>query len=132
MTASTGSALAGPPKEALREKLRALGFDEVRFATATAGNTGLREWLEAGRQADMAWLERTADKRMNPDLVLPGAKSVIILGVNYWADSPIQNPQANMENPIWARYALHEDYHDTIKPGLAAAGKLLEEEYGAT
>jgi epoxyqueuosine reductase len=116
----------------LREKLRALGFDEVRFATATAGNTDLRDWLEAGRQADMAWLERTADKRMNPDLVLPGAKSVIILGVNYWADSPIQNPQSKIKNPSWARYALHEDYHDTIKPGLAAAGRLLEQECGVT
>jgi len=132
MTAPTASTLTGTPREALREKLQALGFDEVRFATATAGNAGLREWMEAGRQADMAWMERTADKRMNPDMVLPGAKSVIILGVNYWADSPIQNPKSKIENPTWARYALHEDYHDTMKPGLAAAGRLLEEEYGAT
>lgn len=132
MTASTGSALAGPPREALREKLRALGFDEVRFATATAGNTGLRAWLNAGRQADMGWMERTADKRMNPELVLPGARSVIILGVNYWAGSSFQNPQSPKGNPLWARYALHEDYHDTIKPGLAAAGRLLEVEFGAT
>ena len=130
MITPAGSTLAGPPKEALREKLRALGFDEVRFASATAGNTGLREWLTAGRHASMAWMERTAEKRMNPELVLSGAKSVIILGVNYWAGSSIQNPQSKTENPIWARYALHEDYHDTIQPGLAAAGRLLELEYG--
>lgn len=132
MTAPTGSALTGPPREALREKLRALGFDEVRFAAAAAENTGLREWLEAGRQADMAWLERTADKRMNPELVLPGARSLILLGVNYWGGTPGPKPGSKIKNPSWARYALHEDYHDTIKPGLAAAGRLLEEEYGAT
>ena len=33
---------------------------------------------------------------------------------------------------MWARYALHEDYHDTIKPGLAAAGRVLEERPGVT
>jgi epoxyqueuosine reductase len=31
---------------------------------------------------------------------------------------------------VWARYALHEDYHDTMKPALAAAGRVLEELYG--
>ena len=131
MTAPTGSTLTGPPKEALRGKLRALGFDEVRFAAVTATNAGLREWLEAGRQADMAWMERTADKRLNPELVLAGARSLILLGVNYWGGSPSPDSKAKIENPSWARYALHEDYHDTIKPGLAAAGRLLEHEYGA-
>jgi epoxyqueuosine reductase len=107
----------------LRDKLQGLGFDEVRFAALTGGETGLRAWLDAGHHADMAWMERTADKRMNPDLVLSGAKSVILLGVNYWS-------AAKPGNPRWARYALHEDYHDTIKRGLAAAGRLLEAEWG--
>lgn len=132
MITPAGSTLAGRSKEALREKLRALGFDEVRFATAKAGNASLRDWLEAGRHADLAWMERTAGKRMKVELVLPGACAVIILGVNYWGGTPIQNPQSNIESPKWARYALHEDYHDTIKPGLVAAGRLLEQEYGAT
>ncbi len=81
MTASAGAAgVAGMRREQLREKLRALGFDEVRFAAAARpGGAALHEWLDAGRHADMAWMERTADKRLNPDLVLAGAKSVIIL-----------------------------------------------------
>jgi epoxyqueuosine reductase len=54
-----------------------------------------------------------------------------MLGVNYWSDWEIQNPKSKIQNPAWARYALHEDYHDTIKPGLIAAGKLLEEIFGA-
>jgi len=130
MTVPAGSTVAGASKEALREKLRALGFDEVRFAPAGAPENSLRDWLDAGHHADMAWMERTAEKRMNADLVLPGARSVILLGINYWKGSPIQNPKSKIENPTWARYALHEDYHDTIEPGLAAAGRLLEQECG--
>jgi len=131
MIAQPGSTLAGPPKEALREKLRALGFDEVRFAPANAREASLREWLDEGHHADMAWMERTAGKRMNPELVLPGTRSVILLGVNYWPGKAEDKRQGTGDRPRWARYALHEDYHDTIKPGLAAAGRLLEQEWGA-
>ena len=133
MTAQAGPVVMGMQRESLREKLRALGFDEVRFASAARpGGTTLREWLDAGRHADMAWMERTVDKRTNPELVLTGAKSVIILGVNYWVGSAIENRESKIKNPQWARYALNEDYHDTIKPALAAAGRVLEEELGAT
>jgi epoxyqueuosine reductase len=133
MTAKAGRRVEGREREALRARLAALGFDEVRFAAVDGrNNASLRAWLEAGRQADMAWMERTADKRMNPELVLPGVRSVILLGVNYWSGSQIGNREAKSENPRWARYALHADYHDTMKPGLAAAGKVLEEMCGAT
>jgi len=126
MTTQAGPAVTGARREALRARLRALGFDAVRFAAAeplAAG--GLRAWLDAGRHADMAWMEHTADKRVDPGLVLPGARSVIMLGVNYWHED-----QVAADRPRWARYVLHEDYHDTIKPGLAAAGRVLEEEFG--
>jgi len=111
--------------EELRRRLQALGFDDVRFAAADPpADGGLRDWLAAGLQADMHWMERTAEKRLQPELVLAGTRSVIMLGVNYW---PGKLPAAG---PAWARYALHEDYHDTIKPALVAAGRVLEEIYG--
>ncbi len=127
MEPANNSAVSGEPREALRARLRVLGFDEVRFARAGATGAGLRDWLAAGQHADLAWMERTAEKRMNPDLVLPGARSVVILGVNYWRKPETGNRELKTENPMWARYALHDDYHDTIKPGLIAAGKVLEE-----
>ena len=133
MTAPAGPRVEGNKREALRTRLAALGFDAVRFAAVDGRkNSSLRDWLDAGRHADMAWLERTADKRMSPELVLPGGRSVILLGVNYWSGSPIENQKSRIKNPIWARYALHADYHDTIKPGLVAAGKVLEEVCGAS
>ncbi len=120
-----------PRQQEFRQRLTTLGFDEVRFTTLTppAGDP-LRAWLAAGFQADLHWMERTADRRLNPALVLPGARSLVMLGVNYWSD-PDPTPPAATGQPTWARYALYEDYHDTIQPALVAAGRLLEEMYGA-
>jgi epoxyqueuosine reductase len=121
MTQPDRSVIRGEHREALRGRLRGLGFDEVRFAAVQGEvEAGLGRWLAQGRQADLHWLERTAEKRMNADRVLPGAQTVIVLGVNYGSDAPV--------GPLsWARYVLHQDYHDTLKPGLVAAGRLLEE-----
>ena len=108
-------------RERLRGRLIELGFDVVRFAPANAAiDRGLRDWLAAGNHADMDWLARTADKRLDPQLVLPGAAAVIVLGVNYW-------PGREVAGTSFARYALHSDYHDTIQPALKAAGQVLEE-----
>ncbi len=151
-------------QEDLRRRIVALGFDVVRFAPAGAFPAApLTGWLARGFQADMAWMERTAEKRLRPELVLPGVRSVIVLGVNYWAGAGARAslgatavpggmavpPMAggfeggtddrgredggrgvHAGGPVWARYALYEDYHDTMKPALAAAGRALEELYG--
>ena len=117
----------------LRERLTALGFDDVRFAAIAPGPLApLRAWFDAGYQADMNWMERSVDKRLDPTLVLPGARSIIMLGVSYWSDQIRRPSAAPNGSPIWARYALHEDYHDTIKPGLVAAGRVLEDMHGVT
>ena len=118
------SAAAVDQRELLRARLRALGFAVVRFAAVQPmGDPGLRAWLAAGYHADMDWLARSADKRLDPQLVLPGAQTAIMLGVNYW-------PGAAVAPGAFARYALHADYHDTIRPGLVAAGRELEERLG--
>lgn len=128
-----------PRQPLLRQRLEALGFDDVRFAAITGPtHDPLREWIAAGHHADMHWMERSVDKRLDPGLVLPGAQSVIMLGVSYWSEA-LRTPPASENKaagadafrPRWARYALHEDYHDTLKPALVAAGRSLEELYGA-
>ncbi|MBI2515724.1 MAG: tRNA epoxyqueuosine(34) reductase QueG [Opitutae bacterium] len=128
----TGEVRAGERREELRRRLLAIGFDEVRFAAAAdPGGGGLHDWLAAGMHADMAWMERTAAKRADADLVLPGARSVIVLGVNYWPGATADAKRSTANQPRWARYVLHDDYHDTIKAGLVAAGKVLESLCGA-
>jgi len=112
--------------EGLRSALRALGFDDVRFARASDTVTGdLDAWLAAGHHADMHWIERGRDKRLDPQRVLAGARTVIALGVNYLpADARAAAQQR------WAKYALHDDYHETIGAGLRAAGRVIEERLG--
>ena len=115
-------------REELRRRLGALGFDDVRFAVLASGHDdGLRAWLDAGMQGEMGWMERSAEKRIDPQLVLPGARSAIMLGVSY-ADAG--RGAGDEGRPTWARYALHEDYHDTVKPALVAAGRVIEELFG--
>ena len=90
-------------QEALRTGLLALGFDAVRFARLDpVDGAYLRDWLAAGYHADMAWLPRSADKRLAPGLVLPGARSAVLLGVNYWPGERSSREGA----PAWARWRL--------------------------
>jgi epoxyqueuosine reductase len=131
MTTGDRAAVAGARREELRAQLRALGFDAVRFAATAPAADGLRAWLDAGHHADMAWMERTADKRRDAALVLPGARTVIVLGVNYWPGDAAESGLRAADRPHWARYVLHEDYHDTIKVALERAGRVLEEQLGA-
>ncbi|MCS6244558.1 MAG: tRNA epoxyqueuosine(34) reductase QueG [Opitutus sp.] len=134
-------------REAVRARLHALGFDEVRFARVESGfGPRLSDWIAAGYHAEMNWMERSVPKRSDPTLVQPGARSVIMLGVNYLpptsavqvggGDAPKGGAErvgddaeggSSRVRPAWARYALYDDYHDTIKAALVDAGKVLEE-----
>jgi epoxyqueuosine reductase len=121
-------------QEELRERLRGLGFEEIRFVGLSPGPEGgaLRAWLDSGYHADMRWMERTAAKRMDPGLVLDGARSAIILGVNYLQGSGNGGtPAGAARTGTWARYSLYRDYHDALRPALARAGRMLEETCGA-
>ena len=107
----------------------------VRFAAIdgreSPGAPAFGHWLAEGNHADMAWLERSLPKRSDPSLVLDGVASVVLLGVNYFRDDlpsadDEKGDDRNGAPPIWARYALNLDYHDTLKPAMAAAGNVLQ------
>jgi len=118
--------ISGPEKEALRESIQELGFDAVRFTNLEPiSNTRLQEWVEAGYHADMDWLARSIEKRLNPELVLEGACSVIMLGVNYL---PPESERAYSQTGF-AKYSLYRDYHDTVLLGLKKLGEILESRY---
>lgn len=123
-------------REAVRARLHALGFDEVRFARVESGfGPRLSDWIAAGYHAEMNWMERSVPKRSDPTLVQPGARSVIMLGVNYLPPTGALKGNEGEDRmdgnsrarSVWARYALYDDYHDTIKAALVDAGKVLEE-----
>ncbi len=92
-----------------------LGFARCRIAPAASPpHAGaFSDWVAAGHAGDMTpWLERSAPKRANPELVLAGARSVVVLALNYW-----QGP-APPGAPRIARYAWGDDYHDLCERRL--------------
>ncbi len=110
-------------KTALAELARSLGFDGCRIAPAVPPPHAahFQQWLADGCAAEMAWMGRNAERRTDPQAVLPGAKSVIVLGLNYW-----QGAQPAPAEGRIARYAWGGDYHDWITPKLRQIEAFLE------
>jgi epoxyqueuosine reductase len=119
-------------KEQIRQRARELGFDDCRFATADAPKTGahLADWLAKGAQGEMAWLERNATKRGDPQLVLPGVRSVITLAVSYHKEHSDDAPRTSHHGVV-ARYARHADYHDVLGEPLKTFSRFVDELGGA-
>jgi epoxyqueuosine reductase len=102
-------------KEKIRQRAMELGFDDCRFTTAAAPASAdeFQNWLAENKNGEMSWLERNATKRVDPQKVLSGAKSVIVLAASY----EISNRKSKIENQksgVVASYARFDDYHDIL------------------
>jgi epoxyqueuosine reductase len=86
----------------------------------------LEEWLHRGYQGKMNYLENYFDKRLDPTLLVPDAKSVISLVYNYYPEKslPVRN------NLKIAKYAYGEDYHVVVKEKLKLFLELIHREIG--
>ena len=108
-----------------------VGFDDCGIAradTLTDEEYPLREWLRRGWHGDLQYMERNADKRMDPRLLLPGARSVICCVSAYPPPENNQNTpiiQNTPNTPKIAAYAQHREYHNDIKAMLFALGDRL-------
>jgi epoxyqueuosine reductase len=113
----------------IRQKARDLGFDAVGITTAEPINAAhaayFRQWLAEGCAGDMAYLHRNIEKRFDPAQLLPGAKSVICVALNY---RPAKNDLP--ENPPIriARFAQYDDYHTFMKDRLFRLAEFIETE----
>jgi epoxyqueuosine reductase len=99
-------------KSRIISKARELGFDDCRITTAAPPDHAaqFQQWLMDGRHGAMGYLERNASKRVNPNEVLSGARSVIVLASAY---APKAQKKTGAVGQI-ARYARHADYHDVL------------------
>ena len=115
-------------KEEVRAVAKELGFALCGFAKAGRAPhaDALQQWLAAGNQASMEWMQRTAEDRMNPDRVLPGVQSVVVLATNYFHEDPPFTPGAGRI----ARYAWSDDYHEVIRPRLEALATRMAQSGG--
>lgn len=105
-----------------------LGFDLVGFAEATelkSETKRLTEWLNAGYQAGMDYMNRNIDKRNDVKKILSSAKSVISLGMNYF--SPEKYSHDKNKGKV-SRYAWGKDYHLVIWEKLDRIIRLLKVE----
>lgn len=79
----------------------------------------LEAWLKQGMHGEMRYMENYFDKRLDPRLLVDGARSVISLGLNYYQDKR----QTDLDAPKISIYAFGDDYHAVIKQKLK---QLLE------
>lgn len=114
-------------KQLLRARARELGFDACRVAPATVPPhaDAFRRWLEEGRAGEMAWMARNADRRTDPQQVLPGARSVVMVAKRY-AGGP-SSERAHPAPYQIARYAWGEDYHEVLLPRVRMLEQVLEQ-----
>ena len=125
-------------KARLLVRARALGFDAVGITTAKPPESAdhLHAALAEGRHGEMEWLARNAEKRTDPQRVLPGARSVVALAVSYApADAATMAPTMATHAPSSlrgevARYARHADYHDVLAAPLRELSAWLDQAAG--
>ena len=97
--------------QVVTEKAKAIGFDLVGFAKADIlkeESEHLHEWLRKNYQAGMDYMERNFEKRIDVKQILPDAKSIISLGLNYYTPENYSNEKNKGKV---SRYAWGKDYH---------------------
>lgn len=118
--------------------------DQTQLIKATAANAGfsfcgiskaakldeeaiaLEKWLSQHRHGKMQYMEKYFDMRIDPTLLMPGAKSVISLMYNYFTTN---NPTEKSQFKI-SKYALGDDYHEVIKNKLRSLIEVLQHNIG--
>ena len=100
------------------------GISKAEFLEEEAPR--LETWLNKGYHGEMQYMENHFDKRLNPTLLVDGAKSVISLSYNYFPKVKIDE----INNFKISKYAYGEDYHEVIKDILKEMVAELQEEIG--
>lgn len=123
-------------REWLNEQSKKLGFDGLRITDTQLGSASerLNEWLAEGRNGQMEYMQRHAQLRSDPNLLVPGTVRVICVTMNYLT------PEINFDHE-WKRlgqstqavvsmYARGRDYHKVIRKRLQDLAKLIEAQVG--
>jgi epoxyqueuosine reductase len=101
----------------IREKASELGFDLcgiARVRKLSGCRESLAKWCAEGMHDKMNYLTRDPEKRADPEILFPGARSIIVTGLNYYTEKRQKQPDV----PLVSIYALGKDYHDLITAKL--------------
>ena len=105
-----------------------LGFDFCGIAKVQKLDDDahrLEQWLNKGMHGSMKYMENYFELRVDPQRLVPGARSVITLLINYFPSE-----KQNKNSPKISTYAFGKDYHDVIKNKLQTLLKILREKIG--
>jgi epoxyqueuosine reductase len=107
---------------------RELGFDSCRVAVCASPPHAaeFRNWLRKGAAGEMHYMERSEEKRCDPQKVLPGARSIVVVALNYFQGHMTPRSQTAAAGKI-ARYAWGYDYHEVMAAKLAKIDNFLRE-----
>ena len=110
--------------EAKRLGFLSCGISKAEFLEEEAFR--LESWLNQNKHGKMHYMENHFDKRLDPTLLVEGAKSVVSLTYNYYNENLQQDPKA----PKISKYAYGIDYHYVIKDKLNQLLEFIKEEIG--
>ncbi|MEO7674976.1 MAG: tRNA epoxyqueuosine(34) reductase QueG [Pyrinomonadaceae bacterium] len=102
----------------IKKKAIEIGFHKIGIVAVrelAEERSHLEHWLARGYQGEMLWMEREPDKRSSPRMLFPGARSVIVVGLNYYTPHEHAN---DPDSGKISRYAWGDDYHDVLKEKL--------------
>jgi epoxyqueuosine reductase len=104
----------------IKHKAYEQGFDLIGVAPAAraAGADAYASWVDAGYAATMGYMARDVARRQDPRRVLPGARSVVVVGLSYFVADPPADVWNDPSRGRIARYAWGLDYHDVMTPRL--------------
>lgn len=113
----------------IKQEAKRLGFDfcgisKAEFLEEEAPR--LEKWLNSNMHGKMEYMENYFDKRLDPTLLVDGAKSVVSLLYNYYPEQT----QHNTDTPKISKYAYGKDYHEIIKEKLKEFLHTLKEKIG--
>jgi epoxyqueuosine reductase len=113
----------------IKSEAKRLGFDFVGISKADfleEEAPRLENWLNKNMHGQMSYMQNHFDKRLDPRILVPGAKSVVSLLLNYY---PSQK-QVDNTAPKISKYAYGTDYHDVIKDKLNQLLQFIKDTIG--
>jgi epoxyqueuosine reductase len=119
-------------QEVIRARAQGFGFDAVGFTSAEAGpddSSHLRQYLAEGRHGDMDWMARNVERRSDPKVLWPEARTIVCLGVNYGPSEAALAVREEADRGAISVYARGRDYHDVLKKRLKRFARWLGESY---
>tara|TARA_Y100001960_G_scaffold8897_1_gene8595 strand:+ start:1287 stop:2429 length:1143 start_codon:yes stop_codon:yes gene_type:complete len=126
---------AALPREVeIHSQALSVGFDVVGITTPDGiGDSGrkLHDFLDRGWQGDMDWLATKAHFREHPLNLWPKAKSVIVVGANYFISGDPLSLLGESDVGVISVYARGRDYHDVLKSKLKRLARWIAKEYDA-